>query len=240
MDMYQDPPDQRVAALESEFSDFSYIVAHDLAAPLRHVKGFLGLLSRDLDTVLTDRQQDMLRRIDRAADKGEALLAELGVYARVQQRPLDLAEYEAADLFKDARRALNQAVKDSGAEIVVGPLGRVVVDRMLMVEALRRILDNCLRFRRPDVPLRIEIDRIADSEDWVVRVADNGVGLPADQHEKVFRMFYRLTADQGEPPPGTGLTIGRRILRRHGGDIRFVERSDGACVELRLPAAAIA
>jgi len=245
MAIYGEVSGPRVTDVEQEFSDFSYVVVHDLSAPLRHIKEFLGRLTDGLDgespgpleAPLTDRQQKLLHRIDRAVDKSEVLLAQLGTYANLQQRPLDLADYAGGDLFRDAWRALAPKVLDSGAEFSVGALGRIHVDRMLFVEALKRILDNAIRYRRPGTTPRIQVSRVPDPSDWVVRVTDNGIGLAADQREKVFRMFYRLARDPKDPLHGTGLTVGRRILRRHGGELRFVDSDDGTCVELRLPSA---
>ncbi|WP_374571144.1 ATP-binding protein [Phenylobacterium sp.] len=224
--------DERAVALEQELGDFSYIVSHDLMATFRHVKGFLGLLARDLDPTLTDRQRDFVARIDGAADACQTMLDELRVYSRVQQQPLALADCDGARLFEAARLQLAQA-QDADVEIRVGALGAVRADHRLLVDALRRVLDNAVKFRRPDAPVRVEVERAADETDWVVRVTDNGIGVDPGLREKVFQMFYRARRDT--PGQGAGLTICRRIFRRHGGDVRLVDCDQGACVELRLP-----
>jgi signal transduction histidine kinase len=70
---------------------------------------------------------------------------------------------------------------------------------------------------------------------WVGRIVDDGVGLEPAYHEKAFRMFWQLNVDDSEGGVGAGLAIARRIARRHGGEVRFIPRTAGACVEVELP-----
>jgi light-regulated signal transduction histidine kinase (bacteriophytochrome) len=72
---------------------------------------------------------------------------------------------------------------------------------------------------------------------WVARVIDEEIGLDSAYHEKAFRMFWRLNPDDAAGGVGAGLAIVRRIVRRHGGEARFVPGAAGACVEVELPLA---
>ena len=82
----------------------------------------------------------------------------------------------------------------------------------------------------------IEAERIDDN--WVkVQVRDNGIGIPADERERVFDRFERLTAEN-YVGTGLGLAIVKRIIERHGGKISVVDNPDGvgSCFEFTLPA----
>jgi light-regulated signal transduction histidine kinase (bacteriophytochrome) len=167
-------------------------------------------------------------------------MEQLLIYSRIQQAVLETEECDAALLVDSARLQLSRAVRESGAEIVVGPMGRVRVDQNLVVQAFKRVLENAIQFAEPGVPPRINVGAAMAEGHWVCRVSDNGVGVDDDQHEKVFRMFYRLNPESPQGGVGAGLSIARRIMRRHGGDMRFAAQTEGAGVEIALPGAACA
>jgi light-regulated signal transduction histidine kinase (bacteriophytochrome) len=237
--------DGRNVELEQEFADFSYIVSHDLAASFRQINSFLELLTSDMDDSLTPAQRGYATHINSATAKCQLMLEQLLIYSRVQQAALEIEECDATLLVDSARLQLSQEVRESGADIVVGPLGRVRVDQTLMVQAFMGVLKNALQFTRPGTAPRVEIKAVMADGRWVCRVSDNGVGIAPDQHEKVFRMFYRLNPETAQGGIGSGLSIARRILRRHGGDVGLGAPASGseamgACVEISLPGAACA
>ena len=114
-------------------------------------------------------------------------------------------------------------------------VAQMQADPQLLTVVFHRLVDNALKFGRPGVRPRVDIRPAHDEQTWRVRITDNGVGVPASNREKVFGMFHRLHGEERYPGVGAGLAICRRIARRHGGEIRFVNQDEGACVELALP-----
>lgn len=227
--------DERVKALEQELQDFTYTVSHDLAASFRHVKGFSEHLLKSAAVNATAEEKAYAEHIDTAAGKCAEMLEQLLIYSRVQQRQLDLIECDVSLLVDMARLQLSASLRQAALELSVGVLGRVYVDKELFTLAVKCILDNALKFRREGVPGHITINSAVNEDKWTMWVSDNGIGVPAAEQEKIFRMFARLQPDSGLPGVGAGLTVARRILRRHGGDLRFVDGKCGACVEFELP-----
>jgi len=131
---------------------------------------------------------------------------------------------------------LAPAVAESGADVAIEPLGDVAADHALLGQAFQHLLDNAIKFRTPDVSPQVVVAPAHTDATWRVRVQDNGVGVAAGHREQAFRMFQRLNAEGVFPGVGAGLAISRRIARRHGGDVAFVDcDAPGACVELWLP-----
>ena len=75
-------------------------------------------------------------------------------------------------------------------------------------------------------PPRIDITAHREGEDWVFCVADNGIGIEARYHERIFEIFRRLHNQQEYPGTGIGLAVCRRVVHRHGGKI-WVESEPG-------------
>jgi light-regulated signal transduction histidine kinase (bacteriophytochrome) len=227
----------RVAEAERELREFSYIVSHDLAASCRHVAEFSRLLMGDLGEGLTGRQQAYAVRISMATDKCHAMMEQLLLFSRVQQTPLDRVCQDPAAALQLARLQLATEIAAAGAEISVGPLGEVFADPALLALTFRHLLDNAIKFRRPGTRPRIAVQATQDETVWRMRITDNGVAVEPPFRDKAFGMFQRLNGEGAYPGVGAGLAICRRIARRHGGELSFLDCAEGACIELTLPRA---
>jgi signal transduction histidine kinase len=223
------------AAAEEEFSDFCYIVSHDLAASFRQISGFTGLLEQDLDAALSAGQRQHMDHIRHGVAHCQAMLEQLLTFSRIQNAALQMQTCDVSLLVDSARLQLGPLLRELGATVVVeDDLGQVRADPNLLIIALKEILDNAAKFHRAGAAPRIAIARADAAGACAIRIADNGIGAPRDP-ERLFRMFQSENAPPGHPGAGAGLATARRILRRHGGDVRFVEASAGACIELTLP-----
>ena len=229
--------DSRADVIERELTEFSYIVSHDLAAPCRHLSHFSQLLLRDMGGKLTDSQRTYGNQIQAAGEKCQAMLEQLILFSRAQTCPLNCASHDAAYLARSALLQISQEVHQAEADVSIGTLKTVFGDDNLLTKVFKELILNAIKFRQPDRPCRARVLAEATDGRWVARVIDEGIGLDSAYHEKAFRMFWRLNPDDAAGGVGAGLAIVRRIVRRHGGEVRFVPCAAGACVEVELPLA---
>jgi len=229
------PAGRGTVSVEKELSEFSYIVSHDLAASCRHLAQFSELLLRDLGPLLTEPQRNYAKHIQAAGQKCQAMMEQLLVFSRIQSRELNSAPHDVMEILGAARLQLSDKVRACGAQISRDGEGIVVGDGDLLILALRELIDNAMKFRKPDQACIIRVSAAPEGGRLLIRVADNGIGLADDLHEKAFRMFWQRKPDASSGI-GSGLAICRRVARRHGGDVRFVGQGDGCCLELDLPA----
>ena len=105
-----------------------------------------------------------------------------------------------------------------------------------MERVLQNLLQNALKFRRPDVPLRVEIDsQHADGRTWYM-VRDNGLGFEQRLATRMFGLFRQL--DPQREGMGMGLALCKRIVEMHGGTIEALGRpGEGATFRFTLPTA---
>lgn len=90
----------------------------------------------------------------------------------------------------------------------------------LLREALFNLADNALKYRRPDVPLEVDIEGHPAADRYELSVRDNGIGMSAEQTRRVFEPFYRGAQVRDRPGTGLGLSIVRRIVEATGGTVR--------------------
>lgn len=224
--------EQDLDPVERELADFSYIVSHDLATSFRHVAAFSRLLMVELSDDLTRPQAFYVEHIRNATDRCQAQMEQLLAFSRVQQKTLALARCDATRVMETALLQLSAEAAD--AEVTIAPLGEVEADADLLLIAFKHLLSNALKFRREGPGHNVQVRPAPGDAAWRIRIRDNGVGLPARFHEKAFRMFYQLHPESALPGVGAGLSICRRVARRHDGDVRFLEQDAGACVEFSL------
>jgi light-regulated signal transduction histidine kinase (bacteriophytochrome) len=230
-----DAPASATERVERELEDFIYTVSHDVAASLRHVTEFSRMLHRDLGEDLTPRQQGYILRTQAAGERCQAMMEQLLTYSRAQQKVLERTLVDSALLMRTAMLQLSEETHASHAEITIGQMDSVVADTALLSASFRHLLDNAIKFARPGVAPKINIAARTTACGWALRISDDGLGVAPEYREKVFRMFQRLHPEGAYPGSGVGLPLCRRIARRHGGDVRFLDQAVGACVEMIIP-----
>jgi two-component system, chemotaxis family, sensor kinase Cph1 len=239
-----------------ELDAFAYIASHDLKEPLRGIHTYSSILAEDyadtLDGVGMQRLESILRLSRRMGELVDSLLE----FAQVGRADLHVTPVDITDVAAEALEQVQARIDESGAVVTFGPhAGAVRADRDRLREVLVNLVANAVKYNESQPP-RIEIGvtsidatrsggalvaRSIESEvsPPVVFVRDNGIGVPADHHEEIFRVFRRLHGD-GEVDGGTGvgLTICRRIVERHGGAI-WVESTpgEGSCFYFTLETA---
>jgi signal transduction histidine kinase len=221
--------ERRAGELERSNADleqFAYVASHDLSEPLRMVSSYLQLLRRRYHGQL-DADADTF--IDFAVDgatRMRALIDDLLTYSRVGSAARPPAPVDLDAAAGDALRALDAAVADAGATITVDALPTVPGDRVELSQLFQNLVANALKFRAPDRAPRIAISAERATHAWLVRVADNGIGVDPQHAARIFKMFQRLHTPEDYPGTGIGLAVCSRIAEQHGGRI-WVEQTPG-------------
>jgi len=228
----------RLEAAQKELEAFSYSVAHDLRAPLRHIDGFIQMLARNSAGKLDERGRDLMDKIARAAKKLGVLIDELLAFsktARVEMRrePVDLGV-----LVDDVIKDLTNDLEGRAVEWRVAELPKAVCDAGMIRLVFANLIGNALKFSRGRSPAVIEIDAREDKTDGlVVRVRDNGAGFDMRFSDKLFGVFQRLHRMEDFEGTGIGLAHVRRIVAKHGGQTCAEgEVGKGAVFYFTLPA----
>jgi signal transduction histidine kinase len=222
-----------------DLQQFAYAASHDLKEPLRSIASSLGLLARRFKPGLDDDARELLGYANDGAQRLSGLIDNLLDYSQVQSavglaQPVDLEE--AVDT---ALRDLGTLIADSGARITREPLPRVLGDRAQLIRVMQNLLDNAIKYSRQHAPVpEVRITARRDGGNWVIGVADNGIGIAPEHHDKVFVMFKRLHTRQEYEGNGMGLALCKRIVQRLGGRIWLESRPGaGATFYVSLPAA---
>jgi PAS domain S-box-containing protein len=223
---WEDELARRALELEqsnAELQDFARVISHDLKEPLRGIADYSRALLEDHHQGLGDEIVDQLQTISRLSGRMHTLLDALMEYARVGRAELRCAPADLNLVLRDVLDSLRSRIEAEHAQVVLASsLPVAKCDPILMQQVFSNLVVNALKYNRSESK-RVEIGWRPDgegSENGMIYVRDNGIGIDPRHHDAVFQMFRRLHArERFGGGTGSGLSIVRKIVERHGGRI---------------------
>jgi len=227
---------QEIEASKEVLEAFSYSVSHDLRAPLRHITGFLQLLSRGNFERLDEEGKRYLAIILNAADKMGTLIDALLSFSRMGRKDLEIETVDLNSIIADTIKVLVPEQNGRAVEWTIAKMPSIEADPVLIRQAFQNLLDNALKFTRPRHPACIEVGWTDAPGERIFYVKDNGVGFDMRYVDKLFGVFQRLHTEREFEGNGVGLANVRRIVMRHGGRVWAEGELDkGAAFYFALP-----
>ena len=231
---------ERTADLQrmvEEMEAFSYSVSHDLRSPLRRMAGYAQALQEDHARELPAEAQFYLERIIRSAQSMDSLTQDLLTYTRVAHGEIDIVAVNLDPLLAEVIDEYPGLGTLTNQLRVRAPLGQVLGHRPSLVQCFSNLLGNAMKFVPSDRVPQIEVYTTRTQSGLRVSIKDNGMGIDAAHHERIFQMFQR-SADRKIPGTGIGLAIVKKAVKRMGGTVGVVSAAgEGAefWFELRAP-----
>ena len=220
----------------AELEQFASVTSHDLQAPLTTISMYAELLERRHGVEDTERGPALVDGIRHATSQARGLIRDLLEYSRAGRGRLSLEPVPAQAVVEQALESLAGAIERSGARVHVGPLPVVPADRGNLCRVFQNLIGNAIKFTGGEAP-EVSIEAEPEAGQWRFAVRDNGIGMQADQTERIFEPFQRLHGEEDYPGSGIGLAVCERIVGQHGGRI-WVSSSpgDGSVFHFTLPA----
>ena len=201
-----------------ELEQFAYVASHDLQEPLRMVSSFTQLLEKRYKGRLDDDADDYIGFIVEGAMRMKDLIDDLLIYSRLktENRPFEVVIMEVA--LDDVLINLKAPIKEENANITYDNLPSIDCDPIQMHQLLQNLITNAIKFHGKESP-QIHISASQLENEWLFSVSDNGIGIDPRHHEQIFSIFKRLHTRQEYEGTGIGLSICKRIVEKHGGNI---------------------
>ncbi len=222
-----------------ELRNFASVVSHDLKSPIIAIQGFASRLSRSLPAEPEGRAGKYLEQIMTSAHRMELLIADLLALAKSGQVVSTLREVPCSEMVESVALGLQDRLDEEGIEFVVADqLPTVRCDRERICQVFENLIVNSIRSLAKTRNPRIEIGFEEGDGVHTLFVEDNGIGVDAKHHRKIFEMFYRVKGTEEKEGTGLGLSIVERIVRGHGGKVWVEsEKGKGATFYFTLPRA---
>ena len=209
---------RELAQSNAELQQFAYVASHDLQEPLRMVASYTQLLGKRYRGKLDQDADEFIGYAVDGATRMQRLIRDLLEYSRVGAERQSFEETDCELVFQQAMQNLSASVLERHAEVTHDPLPIVQANPTHLTQVFQNLIGNALKFQG-DAPPKIHVGAKALPDGWEFSVRDNGVGIPADQLNRIFSIFQRLHGQGEYPGTGIGLAICKRIVEKYGGKI---------------------
>jgi len=230
----------QLESLNREMEDLLYVASHDLRAPLINVQGFsrelqfgveqlrsLNGKSPEAKAALAEFDES-LRFILAAAGRMDALITSLLSISRIATRTNPTEQVDLDTLLRKVAESFQFQLSDKRITLQIDPLPAVCGDPVRLGQLFSNLIDNAIKYMTdgPERLIHVGVSPAGQVPEYRFFVRDTGPGIPAGQHEQIFRLFRRL-GNGSCPGEGIGLTMARKIVEKHGGKM-WVESTEGA------------
>jgi len=223
----RDTLQKTLQAANRRLDDFAYIASHDLQEPLRGLNSLAGFLLDDCNEQLDDTARQRLVALQAQARRMSRMISDLLSYSRAGATGAAFAPLDMDQLLSAVLERLAPALAGQGLQVIRDtPLGIVQGERKQLGMVFECLIDNAAKYSdRDDRQVTIGV---RPGPPRTYTVTDNGIGIPEEHRERVFRMFTRLHhRDEYGGGSGAGLSIARKIVEAHGGRLWVESRPDG-------------
>lgn len=228
----------RIWGLMENLRQITNDVAHDLRTPVTHLRHRLERARSESATA-----EDYAQALEAAIAKSDEILALFAALLRIAQieggaRRAGFSRIELASLLSHMRDLFGAVAEEAGDRLQLGAVQNAIIrgDRELLVQLFSNLIENAILHTPLGTHIALGLRLAADRA--IVTVSDNGPGVPAEEHEKLFQRLYRREASRTKPGYGLGLSLVVAVAELHGATIRIAEQAGpGLSVEMSFPLA---
>jgi len=205
----------------AHLEEFTYVASHDLKSPLRGIADLLEWIIEDLGTDTSPSISNNIDRIKIRINRMERLIDDLLIYARAGKRAKESTLIDIKTLFNGIIEM--HLVPDNFNIIQSVAIQEIQAARTPLEIVLRNLFSNALKHHDGQTP-SIELSAEPSGSYCLFQIKDNGPGIPAAAHDRVFRLFQTL--NNSATSSGIGLALAKRLTESHGGQIELVANED--------------
>lgn len=214
---------EELAEKNKEIESFAFAISHDLKAPLVSIQGFASLLKSELGAAAAGPVNVHLDRISANVKQMSALIQDILEFSRIGRAEETEESVDLDELFKEILAGLKPQIEAKKVEIQIkSPFHRLWGPRKRLHQVFMNLIGNSVKYIGSAAKPRITVyGRESEGRLFEICVEDNGIGIPKEAQEKVFKIFQRFHPKLGVEGTGIGLSIVKKIVETNGGRISF-------------------
>ncbi len=221
-----------------DLQEFAYIASHDLQSPLVTIISFAGLLKKKLKSKLTSEEEEYFNFIFSSSKRMRNLIVDILSYSRINADKININKIDIGNILSQIKADLDTIIQQSEATIVLGDLPEYIYgDELKIKQLFQNLISNAIKYRKKELAPIVKIESYEENNHWIFTISDNGIGIKKEYQNVIFTIFQRLhNNDEQYEGTGIGLSICRKIIDQHKGDISLSsEVGVGTTFFLKLP-----
>jgi len=223
-----------------DLQQFAHVASHDLKEPIRKIRTFGSRLQDEYGDLLPEKGKLFLEKIHNATERMFSMIDGVLTYSMLNGSQQSIETVDLNEVFRNIESDLEIFIVQKKGVIRRGSLPTIEGAAVLIYQLFYNLLNNALKFSRPDVPPVVHISSLVTDHDgrkWVeIGIADNGIGFDQKYAATIFDTFARLNSKDKYEGTGLGLALCKKIVERHHGTITALgTKNNGAAFTIRLP-----
>lgn len=218
-----------------DFKNFAYIASHDLQEPLRMITSFIQLLEKKYKDKLDEEGLEYMGFVVDGAQRMQELINDLLLISRVTTKTSKFKPVDLNKVLEEVLFNLELVIEENNAVFIKEPLPVIFGDYSQMVQVFQNIIGNAIKYRSKKAP-EIQISKKELDDYWLISIKDNGIGVGPEFSQQIFEMFKRLHTRNEYEGTGIGLSITKKIIEKHSGQIWVEsELGEGSTFSFTIP-----
>ena len=202
--------------VNNELKQFAYIVSHDLKAPLRHIKSISSWLQQDYMDTLDEKGKDQLQLLNNRVTRLHAFINGIFEYTKIGRIKKQAELININEIINNISDLLN--IQKNVTLDIQPDMPMVLGEKIKIQQVFQNLISNAIKYNDKSHPeIKITYKNLGNHHQF--SVTDNGKGINERNFEKIFQIFQTLQPKDNFESTGIGLTIVKRIVKQHGGDI---------------------
>lgn len=230
----------RTNTVNEELQEFAYAVSHDMKAPSNTIKLILNELEQELKYSPDATAAQLIAMAHTTVDRMQRLVEDVLHYTQFIGQQIDFENIDLNVVFSDLKTVLKADAEARHAKVIIDPMPVVKGSETQLMILFQNLMQNALKFSRPNIEpvIRASARKEPTSDTVVVSIEDNGIGIPSDKADQIFKLFKRLNTDQRYNGTGLGLATCRRIALNHHTSVSLTSTPDeGSTFSIELEVA---
>lgn len=216
---------KELAVSNEDLEQFAYSASHDLQEPLRMIINFMGMVEKKYNEQLDEKGKQYIHFAMDGALRMRQIIMDLLEYSRVG-RLQEKKQFVAIEkIIEEIKILYRKEIEQKQATFQLHALPVLQTHKSPVLQIFQNLIGNALKYSKAGEPVLIEIGAHENGSEWIFFVADNGIGISPEFHEKIFILFQRLQRNEASGT-GMGLAITKKIIERMGGKI-WVKSEEG-------------
>jgi signal transduction histidine kinase len=226
---------EELIALKNEFEEFVYVVSHDIKTPMRAISNITTWIEEDLGSNADKDILDNFRLLKNRVERLEKMMNALLELSRVHRSEMELYEVNIPKLVTDCIEMVDNKsdVEFHLSYNLVNESGIVLGKKLQKV--LYNLMDNAVRFHDKEKK-NVFVDVCEEERQYVIKVSDDGPGIPEEVKDKIFSIFYTVNSKDIVDSTGAGLSISDKIIKMVGGTLVYAPgKNNGSVFKFNWP-----
>lgn len=210
---------EQLQLANQELRQFAYITSHDMKEPVRNISRFATLIQRRLQKGETENIEEFLQYISRGALQLDELIKDVYSFTQLDELHRQYTNVGLGEIIGTIKTDLDSLIREKNGTLAFEDYALYVPEKPLKI-VLKNLLENAWKYNENEEAV-VQLSCTESTTHYIFRMEDNGIGIPKEYDEYVFKMFKRLHDREQYTGSGLGLSIVKKLVQKMGGNIHI-------------------